>query len=717
MAASVKNLTFPFGVRHTQQKKNNAITSIPLSKLGHIGTLKKTHQPLVQYNFKVIRYRDRFDNNRFRCKFTDKYAAQTVIVLDFDGIKSAYAQKDALTSLWDAFRITPILEETTNGFHVILPFNVSVNSDDGFRHCVEGVAKVLPDYLREHLDPKSFSRSQHWYHVRFFDNWIKKDFINITARQQKNGVFFNSNVSLDIRAMFRIFAALMYDLSQVSDDMLRIFFARCAYFTQRRSENEPEFIKITTEFLYRILVEVNGRRGSDRILSEIRKRTEEIQRQTQGHFFTCEPDVAIRAVERLFGVDGELADRTERGGSAGSAYAHSGSAEETAVFCDAGNSQESDGNSSGCSSGNEKHPAGRLPDHRSVECVLAFVSEFQSLLRREQLIVNSVGYFISADRLRSNEHRGDEPKEQDHSLFDGVCRQILERHYGKFGAAASPYVRLYEWFRYTSRHLGNIEHDGRCLSKIADEILRGMRLFDTRFGTGRLQEVIASETNWLKFRFKDQEEIDSLIDSFFDCTWRERVGNEKYAERLLAFRKNHPARFREGMENMFGWLARMRGRIQERSVDIGKNMFVYWFGSDELASYLRKLILEKLAMTNHMYSPFQRTKRWFFSSDFLDTWARRFSDLIATLSVVKPETLAEKMGNGQTFSTISKTVVSLVSRWGGDAQRVKDFMLEALSLSCANDQRQRQRDIDKYVDKVVRLLNNNQLKISHGGAI
>jgi hypothetical protein len=157
--------------------------------------------------------------------------------------------------------------------------------------------------------------------------------------------------------------------------------------------------------------------------------------------------------------------------------------------------------------------------------------------------------------------------------------------------------------------------------------------------------------------------------------------------------------------------------MQDRTVDIGKNMFVYWFGSTELATYLRKLILEKLADTNHTYSPFQRTKRWFFSSSFMDTWGKRFANLISSLSNINPEKLAEKMGNGQTFTTISKTVVSLMVRWSGDVRRIKSVLLEALALSSANEQRQRQRDIEKYVEKVERLYNHNQLQISHGVVI
>jgi hypothetical protein len=243
-----------------------------------------------------------------------------------------------------------------------------------------------------------------------------------------------------------------------------------------------------------------------------------------------------------------------------------------------------------------------------------------------------------------------------------------------------------------------------------------MRLSDTRLGTGRLQEIMAKDANWLKFKFNDQTEIDALIESFFDHNWRMRIGSEKYADRVLSFWKNHPERFREGLENMFGWFARMRNKMQERTVDIGKNMFVYWFGSGELATYLRKLILEKIADTNHAYLPFQRTKRWFFSSNFMDTWGKRFERLISSLSVVSPDKLAEKLGNGQTFTTISKTVVSLMVRWRGDVKRIKSVMLEALALSCANEQRQRQKDIEKYVEKVERLYNHNQLQISHGGA-
>lgn len=717
MGSVVKNLSFPFGVRNTYQKKKHAISFIPLNKLQLISAMPKKQQPLVQYNFKIAKYKDKWDHNRFHCEFTDKETRQTVVVLDFDGIKSDHAQNDVRCCMWDNFKIKPILEETTNGFHAILPFNVIIKTDDQFHQLVHGLARILPEYLQKCLDPYSYHRGHHWYHVRFYNKWIKNDWINITAQQQKNGVFFNEEVSLTAKPVFRILASFMHELHEQSDVMLNYSHMFAEHFIQGGKKNVTEFTEIATEFLYRILVEGDRRRGSDSLLSEIRSRTEEIQRQAEGNLFTCEFDDAIRAIKRVFGVDGELADRVERSGSTGSASADSGSTEKVTVLCNASDTQEGNGDCLGSSSGDEKYTERGLPSHSRVERVLAFVSEFQSLLRREQLIINSMGHFVSEDRVRSDEHRGDEPKEQDYALFNGVCRQILERYCGQLGITTPSYVSLYEWFRYTRRHLGDIQHDGRSLSKTADEILRGMRLSDTRLGTGRLQEIMVKDANWLKFKFNDQEEIDSLIESFFDHNWRMRVGSEKYADRVWSFWKNHPERFRAGLENMFGWFARMRNKMQDRTVDIGKNMFVYWFGSTELATYLRKLILEKLADTNHTYSPFQRTKRWFFSSSFMDAWGKRFANLISSLSNINPEKLAEKMGNGQTFTTISKTVVSLMVRWSGNARRIKSVLLEALALSSANEQRQRQRDIEKYVEKVERLYNHNQLQISHGGVI
>jgi hypothetical protein len=700
MGRTVKNLTLCVGVRETSRKAKYSKFTLPLEKLAQISLLEKHQQPLVQYNFKVLRGRDP-DRGFPCCRFTTLPSQQTVIVLDFDDAKDPFIQKTVTDTLWAEFGITPILESTQKGFHVIIPFDRMVKDEAVYVFLVDALVSVLPQWVMEFFDRNaSRSRSRFWYHSRFFDKWVNKGFLNITETQQRGDRFFSDLSVVSVEQIYSIFSKHMYALETVTDEVLLYMFNFTMNFLHGGLKCGPETLAAAAEFLYRILVETNGRRGCSELLSTIRSRAEEIQRSSEGHFFSCEPHAGIRQIERLFSVDGQLAHRNFRRGSTGNNDAHAGSTEAHDVFCVSSHSEEGNGNILGHSIRHATCATRGLPDHSSVERVLAFVSEFLSVLGWQQLTINSMGYFVSKDSLRSNEHRSYQPKEQDYLVFDGVCRQILEDYYGQFGADAPAYVRLYEWFRHTSRYMGNLQHGGRLLSAIGNEILRGMRLSDARLGLGRLQEIKRQDANRIKFDFANEEEIDTVWMSFFDAGWRERVSNEKYAERIVSFSRNNPEKIRDGMRNMFGWFAKMRNKTMYDTVDIGNDLFEHWFGSRELSAYLRRLVLHKIASMAEEYVPMVKPKSWLFLHDFISVWAGRFEAFSARFFSMSAEKLADKLGNGMTFNTVRSMVPLMFARWGGDTQRVLDVFNKALDLSSANQIESRKRSLVSYLRKI-----------------
>lgn len=712
MVRAIKNLTLCVGVRETSRKAKYSKFSIPLEKLPQISLLEKRQQPLVQYNYKVMRGRDP-DRGFPCCRFTTLPSQQTVIVMDFDGVKDSFVQKTVLDSLWSEFGIVPVLETTNNGFHVIIPFNRMVKEDSVYAFMVDTLVGCFPEWIVPFFDQSaSRGRSRFWYHTRFFDKWVSKGLLNVTEKQQANDRFFSELSVVAQEQIYSIFTKHMGNLQTVTDEVLLYMYNFSMNFLHGGLKCEStNTLTAAAEFLYRIMVETEQRRGSSRLLSTVRERAEKIQCATEGHFFSCEPNAGIRQVERLFGVDGELAHRNLGRGSSGNDVVNAGSAEENDVFCNAVHTQEGSGVGIIGRGGNASLIERGLPDHSSVERVLAFVSEFITVLRWEQLSANRMGHFVSKDSFRSHEHGGHKPEEQDYIIFDGVCRQVLEGYYGRSGVDASAYVRLYEWFRHTVRYMGNLEHGGRRLYAVGNEILRGMRLSDSFFCSGRLQEIKRQAANRIKFDFKNVEEIDSIWYSFFDDQWRTRVDNEKYAGRLVSFTRNNPDKIRDGMRNMFGWLAKMRHKTMHCYVDIGNDMFEHWFGSRELSAYIRRLVLHKIASMVREYVPMVKPRSWIFVSDFVEKWEERFDIFCEKFFNMTADKLADKLGNGETFETMRKMVPFLLVKFNGDKQRVLSLFEQALTLSNAHQVESRKRSLVVYLNKINSYFQNGTLKL------
>ncbi|MEN6634643.1 MAG: hypothetical protein ABFC56_02200, partial [Clostridiaceae bacterium] len=495
------------------------------------------------------------------------------------------------------------------------------------------------------------------------------------------------------------FIAKSVNVVEKNDEQLRFLFDMAVKALIGSNVYGSSVQQAAASFIYGVLAETE-RRGKPRtILSALGSGAQKIQSASQGHLFESQLAAAVCQIERLCRLDEQVAHRDFGRRSCGSVSADRRGAEETDVLCAEGNPEESYGNCGGSGSGHENAEEGRFFDHCSLECVLAALSEFEVLLGRQQLDVNCMGHVVSADSVREHQHGSNESEKQNHVVFDGMCRQILEKYTGKSGADASAYVSFYERLRHTSRDLGNRNHDRRSICELADKIARGIRLSDSILGTGRFQALKEKSLNYSEF---SGTEVEEFAESLFEDGWEERVGNAQYASRVRAYWRLHREKFLVGLRRMFGWLSTMRRKWAKSGIDIGMECFSIWFGSRELASYFRKLILGKVAATDNKYAKNVKTKTWWFYAAFKERWLAIFEHRASRSEQLSEERFAAKLGNGRTHETLKKGVVHVFFAMKGDLSKASQFLHRALEASSANDKRRRHKEIDRYLLKIHR---------------
>jgi hypothetical protein len=707
MTRTVKNLTIPFSCRKTTARQNfGSLSSVSLSSLGSFVGAPKSEQLLCCYNLKANKYMDK-TVKKFRCEWGEKASDQTVVVLDFDGAGSA---SYLISSVRDAFRrstrFSPIMVESFSGFHAIIPLGFKVESDELFSRIVTEFVNVVPDYLRVNVDKYSYNRTWCWYHSQHFANWVEKGIINISkSDQEDNGVFFAESLdtSLMVEFWMKMAHSTFSNLPEKSNAYLIDLFKILTQCLQR-TEYEPNIVKAATVFIRRILVETGRRGNPGEILSALRAGKAAIQHKAEGDVFKSELNAAVREIEGLCGLDEEVADRVERGGSHRDESNDRGGAQETPVLRVESNPEEGDGNRIGRSGWHEEFAKRGLPGYRSVECVLAVVSELSSLLRRQQLDFDRMGNVVPEDRVREHQYRRDESEEQNYIVFHGVCGQVLEKYSGQSGVTPAAHVSLYEWFRHASRYMGNRKHDGRILREFANQIARGIRLSDTCVRGGGFQEVRKQENT--KLSYGETSHLEEFVAELFEDGWQTRIMSDRYAKRLESFYRLHKDRFMSGLSQMFGFFCRLRSEIEHNgSLDVGVEHFVHWFGSLELASYLRRLILPMISITNNKYRVNYKTKTWWFTEVFKQKWLSRFEGMVAKFEELDVISFAKKLGNGNTFETLRAGVVKVFVRAKNCANSAAEFLHRALDASVANDKPQRHKEIDSYLRKITKYNN------------
>lgn len=695
MARTAKNLNIPFNCRKTHMKeKRGSIGSLPLGGLESLETMPKKAQLLCCYNLLSHKFHDK-SVGKYRCESTQASSVQTVVVFDFDKTQEWYLKKTAKEIITEKFNTEPIIVNSFTGFHVIVPLLFSMNTDNSFRFIAKTISDEFPDFLKKHLDQTSFERTRHWYHSQHFSKWAKDGVINTTKKEQgKHRCFFADGMKNSDFVVY--LSSNFHNFSELPDVALHYFFTWCVHHME--NTNDTDIFTSASDFIRRILAETRRRGNPRELLSAFRSRTQALQSSPKRNLFASQFDDAVLEIERICRVDEELEDRIDGTGVTRSISDDRRCSQEASLFCDARHTEEGDRNHIGRDCGNEESSKRGLPDHSSLERVLAFVQEFSFLLRRERIAFNSLGYVVPEDSVREYEYWSHEPEKQNYVVFDGVCRQILERYCGESGVTGASYVGLYEWFRYTSRHLGNCQYGGRSLQQLTNEIARGIRLSDAILGTRRFQKLKETENN--RFSYENIEHLERFADSLFDENWRFRIENERYAARLESFVKNHRDVFLRGLSRMFGWLGRFRGKISEHGVDIGIEQFEHWFGTKELAAYFRRLILGKIAFTDGRYKKHNKTKTWWFVKRFVDEWLPRLKASWDDALCVDVDEFAKKLGNGQTFEVLKKGVVSVFYYFGKNIKKASDFLHTALDKSCANDKKERHKEIDKYLNRV-----------------
>lgn len=698
----VKNLQIPFNCRRTYGRvKYSSIGSIALAALpGMANPNDKRDVLLCCYNQLSFKYKDRIEN-RFHCDFGEVASHQTVFNLDIDKVpytvEAARMIEEALSEVAKVI----VSRSFSGNIHVTIPMNYRILSDSIFKTVAEYLADLLPDCFKAFVDEASYRRKWYWYQSHNFQSWRDAGLINTTkAEQGEKSHFFSDEAALDFGKSFLLVTKALgtcperlsnRDLARYLHYLFRIILGVNIY--------GIPVCKDATGLLRRAVAEAVSRRDAGEVLSTIRAGKKAIQRTSEGNVFSGQLNAAVFAIERICGVDAALADRDLGRGGEGSLCVDGDGSEEDDILRFEGDPQESDGDLACSRGGDEASATGGLPDYRSVECVLAFISEFEALLRRQHFNSDSMGNLFPASGVRKHKYRSYQSEEQDHAVFDGVCGQILERYTGQSGTSAAAFVGLYEWFRHASDHLGNLQYGGRSVHEIGNEIARRMRLSDAFSGAGRFQEVREKEAN--SQEYQNLEHLKELEDLVFEGDWQLRIGPEKYAKRIASFVKNHHDRFLLGLSRMMGFIGAFRTKFRNEKLDIGAQHFEFWFGSKELSCYFRRLILGKLALTSGEYAKGRKTMSWFFLKEVKDVWFPRFEDAFGkTGNASSLEALASRLGEGKTYTELARVVTHLFLKNKGDAVAASKEAFTVLELSSANEKEKRRQDIKNILWKL-----------------